>query len=100
MNFQQNSKTQLNNKLKNATDFISSKMQSVNQNHPNPIETLSPEDIAYLQMYLEQIRIKKLNQKMKSNNPDYDEPRNGFGLGNGINNRTIIGTNLENMQRP
>jgi hypothetical protein len=99
MNFNQG-KMQLNNKLKNATDYISSKMPSANQNHPNPVETLNPEDLTYLQSYIEQIKIKKLNQKMKSNNPDYGEPRNGFGVGNGINREVASHSGFLNNIRP
>ena len=49
--------------IKNAADYISLRMPSVNRNHPNPIETLSIEDIIYLQEYLEKIKMNKINQK-------------------------------------
>ncbi len=74
MNFDRNNKSQLNNKLKNTIDYMSDKMSNVNQNHPNPVELLNPEDIAYLQSYLEQIKIKKLHQQSKPNN----EPINTY----------------------
>ena len=83
MNFNQSNKTNFNN-IKIAADYAAQKMPSVNKNHPNPIETLSLEDIKYLQSYLEQIKAKKMSAKVLYNNPDYNEPRNGFGVGNGV----------------
>jgi hypothetical protein len=72
MNFNQNNnnKSMTNSNLKIASDFIANKMPSVISNHSNPIETLSPEDITYLQKYLEQIKIKKLMNNSRYNNPN------------------------------
>lgn len=51
-----------NNKIKNSLNYISSKMPSAHTNHPNPVETLSVDDINYIQKYLEQIKSQKLQQ--------------------------------------
>lgn len=84
MNFNQN-KSQLNNKFKNVTDYLSAKMSSCDQNNPNPVETLSPEDITYLQTYLEQIKIKKINQ-IKGPNPNIDMSNNRMTTQHNIGN--------------
>jgi hypothetical protein len=52
----------MNNKIKNAADYIASVMPSVNNQYSNPIETLDIIDIIYLQKYLEQIKVKKIEQ--------------------------------------
>lgn len=49
----------MNNSQQSALRYMASKMPSVNANHPNPIESLSVEDLTYLQLYLDQIRKKK-----------------------------------------
>lgn len=46
--------------LQNATNYLCAKMPSNIQNHPNPIETLTVDDIIYLQAYLEQIKRQKM----------------------------------------
>jgi hypothetical protein len=86
MNFNQPNKIKPNNNLKTSMDYLSQKMPSVNKNHPNPIETLSPDDIVYLQAYLEQIKLKKINENSRYNNPDYNEPRNSFGMNSNLPN--------------
>lgn len=45
--------------LKNAVNYLASRMPSVNINDDNPIETLSVDDIIYLQTYLETIKARK-----------------------------------------
>jgi hypothetical protein len=85
MSSNQNGRIQQNNKIKRAANYLSTKMPSANLANPNPVETLSTEDISYLQAYLEQIKNKKISEQTKYNNPDFFEPRNGFGMGNGVN---------------
>lgn len=53
----------LNGPIKHAADYLATKMPSSIAHHPNPIETLSPEDISYLQEYLEKIKIAKLRRQ-------------------------------------
>lgn len=55
--------------LKASADYLAKQMPSVSHNHPNPIETLSIEDIIHLQIYLEKLKNKKLQpKKYYSNN--------------------------------
>lgn len=62
-----------NNKINMAANYISSRMPSAIQQHPNPVESLSVEDIEYLQIYLENIKrssgktINNSKQKMNAN---------------------------------
>ena len=53
---------QLNNQMKNAFNYIADKMPSAQQANLNPVELLTPEEITYLQTYLQQIKVAKLNQ--------------------------------------
>ncbi len=64
-----NSNSSLSNniRLKTAANFIANKMPSVNVNSPNPIESLSVEDINYLQNYLQLIKNKKIELNAKLN---------------------------------
>lgn len=55
------------NTLRNTANFLASKMPSTNSNHPNPIETLSVDDIVYLQVYLEKIKTKKIELSKLAN---------------------------------
>ncbi|XWV25187.1 hypothetical protein QJ856_gp0585 [Tupanvirus deep ocean] len=100
MNFNQANKTKSNNNLKSVINYAAEMLPSANKNHPNPIETLSPEDITYLQSYLEQLKTKKLKERATHNNPDYNEPRNGFGPGSGINQKISMRPGfLDNVTR-
>lgn len=60
-----NSQNNSNIRIKNAVNYLAEKMPSFNKNHFNPVETLSVEDITYLQAYLENIKCKKLAQHPK-----------------------------------
>ncbi|AGC01886.1 hypothetical protein H012_gp577 [Acanthamoeba polyphaga moumouvirus] len=51
-----------NRDLRTIINDASKKMPSVNLNSKNPIETLSVEDLVYLQKYLEHIKIQKIKQ--------------------------------------
>ncbi|BCS83076.1 hypothetical protein QLL95_gp1047 [Cotonvirus japonicus] len=55
----------MNNKIKTSANYLAKKMTSVSKNHPNPIETLSVEDIVYLQKYLEHLKQNKIKQISK-----------------------------------
>jgi len=49
--------------LKNAANFLAQQMPSVDRSNANPIESLSVDDINYLQLYLEKLK----NQKQIAN---------------------------------
>lgn len=74
MNFQDNHNPGIN-KIKNAASYISSHMPSANNQHPNPIETLSLDDIKYLQQYLEQIKTKKMAVQNQENRQPHQQPQ-------------------------
>lgn len=50
---------QSNSQTKRVINSMASRLPSYNQHHPNPVETLSLEDINYLQAYLEQLKKSK-----------------------------------------
>ena len=54
--------SQSQNNINNTLNYLAAKMPSAKQNHSNPIESLSLDDIIYLQSYLEQLKNKKINQ--------------------------------------
>jgi hypothetical protein len=66
MNFNK-SIANINGNVRTAANFFANKLPSVNSSHSNPVETLSIEDIIYLQKYLEQIKNKKMAMIGKNN---------------------------------
>jgi len=62
---------QLNNKLKQAVNYAARQMESCDKHHYNPIESLNAEDIGYLQAYLEQIKVAKINAGAQPTNLKY-----------------------------
>ncbi|QGR53881.1 hypothetical protein [Moumouvirus maliensis] len=56
-----------NRDLHTIINDASKKLPSVNLNSKNPIETLSVEDLVYLQKYIEHIKLQKLKQKNNTN---------------------------------
>ena len=55
-------------KINNAVNYMASAMPSANHQNTNPIDTLSIEDIKYLQIYLEKLREKKVAQNKSQSN--------------------------------
>lgn len=53
------------NKLKNTIDYLARKMPSVDPRSSDPVETLSIDDIVYLQVYLENIKTIKMENMSK-----------------------------------
>lgn len=52
----------ISDKIKNVANDMARKMPSVNIMHTDPINTLSVDDISYLQTYLAHIKLQKINQ--------------------------------------
>ena len=50
------------NKFNNATNYMALQMPNVDRNHPNPIETLTVDELTYLQTYLEQLKANRAKQ--------------------------------------
>jgi hypothetical protein len=70
----QSEKSQSNQKMTNALNYMAGRMEG-RQDQQGDIESLNPEEINYLQAYLEQLKNKKLSSEF----------RNGHGVGTGIN---------------
>jgi hypothetical protein len=59
----QNQKTPIN-RISRVANHLASKVPSADLSNPNPIETLSLQDIDYLQAYLEQIKVNKMAKEL------------------------------------
>src|SRR5438445_4816743 len=55
--------------MQNASNYVAAKMP--NADCQNPIETLDADQISYLQAYLEQKKIEKINLRARPNNLKY-----------------------------
>lgn len=67
---------ELNPRLSYALSDLSGKMPSVkSENHQdrssNPISSLQPDEISYIQAYLEQVKVNKINSHARQNNNKY-----------------------------
>lgn len=75
------------NRIRSTANFLANKMPSVNKKNQNPIDSLSIEDINYLQKYLELIKNKKIASMSKINTPSTNNSE-GIFLDNTTKNRT------------
>ncbi|ANB50536.1 hypothetical protein [Powai lake megavirus] len=75
---------QQNNRFKTALHDIAKKMPSVDAKSKNPIETLSIEDLTYLQKYIEYIKNQKINSQKKLNTKTVNKPNIAINRANEI----------------
>ncbi|AZL89430.1 hypothetical protein QKC54_gp0395 [Megavirus baoshan] len=88
--------SQQNNKFKTVLNDIAKKMPSVNIRSNNPIETLSIEDLAYLQKYIEYIKNQKIYSQKKLNTTSNNKPNIPNNKPNIPNNKPNILINRAN----